>query len=275
MKKMMNKFEFPYNFDKQIIDFLKILDPKGETIECIYLPPFLADYKTILRESEQAAKLSNMSQIEYIEHIKYINKNFPNKIQLLLQKQNQILSKDKIIKYINLGIQKFCVGSIEQAKIIKEINSSFHITGSITMNINKEKLLKNLNFKYYFDDFVLPFYFCKSLNKIKELPNQYNYILLINATCNNQCQGTQHWNHQYLINEQEVLCPGLYDGNIENWNKTTLIRPMDLKIFKPYIKTFKLQDRGWPTNMIIKDYILYSSNYEIYPGIEYKEEFYL
>jgi hypothetical protein len=48
----MRSFEFPYNFDKNLLFGLKIFDPEGLTINCIYMPPYLKDYKTILRNGE-------------------------------------------------------------------------------------------------------------------------------------------------------------------------------------------------------------------------------
>jgi len=33
-------FEIPYNFDIKLIESLKIFDPEGLTIACIYIPPF-------------------------------------------------------------------------------------------------------------------------------------------------------------------------------------------------------------------------------------------
>ena len=80
----MKPFECPYNFDQKIIEMLYWFDPEGETIDCIYMPPYFHDYNTILRSGEQAALLDNMSWDEYKIHVKFINNKFPNKLQLLL-----------------------------------------------------------------------------------------------------------------------------------------------------------------------------------------------
>jgi hypothetical protein len=40
----MRQFEFPYNFDKNLINILHTLDPIGYSINCIYMPPFFEDY---------------------------------------------------------------------------------------------------------------------------------------------------------------------------------------------------------------------------------------
>lgn len=277
LRNKMRKFEFPYNFDKKIIDFLKCLDPKGVTIDCIYLPPYLKDYNTILRTAEQANFLNKLSRDEYENHLFYINKNFPNKIQLLLQKEDKILSSDLIQYYMSLGISKFCVATIEQAKIIKQINSQAIVVGSISMQISKEKILNNF-FEYnkFFNGFVLTFKDTKRLDYLKSLPQNFYYILLINAYCNIKCSGKQHWNHSYKNSDSEIKCPGIlsFDNSLITWEQSARIRPMDLGFFDPYISIYKLQDRGWPTDQIIRDYILYTSNYSIYPNIFYDKNLY-
>lgn len=271
---MNNTFEIPYNFDLNLINFLKILDPDGETISCIYIPPFVKDYQTILRGPEQAEELNSMTREEYENHIQIIQENFPGKMQLLLQKLDIIMNEDQIIYYQNLGFNNFCVANLEQAKIIKKINSNNIIVGSIAMNITLNDLVNNIQFKSYFDYFVLPFNFCKDLEQIKILPKNYKYILLVNAYCNSQCKGTHHWNFLYKKEDKEIYCPGILYKNNLKWENTTRIRPMDLNIFIPYIHVFKLQDRGWPTAEIIRDYILYTSDYSIYPEINYTEKIY-
>lgn len=272
----MREFEFPYNFDKQLIDILYLLDPQGKTINCIYLPPFLKDYQTILRSGEQAQFLNNLSRKEYEEHINYINKLYPGKIQLLLQKDNIYLNTEQIKYYSNLGITKFCVGSLKQAKLIRSICPNSNIIGSISLNINRKKILAEYSeFKKYFDGFVLPFIFSRNLNEIKNLPNDFYYILLINSYCNISCTGKQHWNFDYKINKP-IACPGILNNSLESisWDKSARIRPMDLAFFDPYITIYKLQDRGWPTAEIVRDYILYTTDYDIYPNIIYTEELY-
>lgn len=262
-------FEFPYNFDKKLIEILNILEGnKNNTIHCIYLPPLLKDYPSILRTGEQANLLNQMSEKEYISHIQYINNYFPNKIQLLLQKTDYILNKEKIEWYHNLGINKFCVGTIEQAKIIKEVNPKAEIIGSINMHITKKDLETNNELEKYFMGFVLDFSFGRKYNEIVTLPNKFKYIILVNSYCNNKCDGTHHWMYQYKKNSQEMKCPGILQDKSQ-WNNSVLIRPMDLKLWYPYISIFKIQDRGWPTADIIKNYILYTSDYNLYPGINY------
>lgn len=267
-------FEFPYNFDKKLIEILNTLGgSENNTIHCIYLPPLLKDYPSILRTGEQANLLDQMTEKEYIAHIQYIQSFFPDKIQLLLQKTDFILDKEKIKWYHNLGISKFCVGTIEQAKIIKEINPKAEIIGSINMHISKNELENNKELEKYFMGFVLDFSFGRKLNIIKTLPNKYKYIILVNSYCNNKCDGTHHWMYNYKITDKKMHCPGILQNKAQ-WENSVLIRPMDLKLWYPYISIFKLQDRGWPTADIIKDYILYTTNYNLYPEINYNINIY-
>lgn len=272
----MRKFELPYNFDKNLINILSILDPIGQTIDCIYVPPFLEDYQTILRTGEQAHFLASMTRTNYEDHINFINSIFPNKIQLLLQKNNIILSCDKLKYYRNLGIKNYCVGSVEQGKIIKEFDSSLKVVGSITLQINANKIQENYSeYINIFDSFVLPFKFSRNLNNFQNLPKGFNYILLINAYCNINCTGKKHWDFDYK-DSNGIVCPGILNNNSNSilWNKSARIRPMDLGFFDPYISIYKLQDRGWPTSDIIRDYILYTSDFSIYPNIIYSKDLY-
>lgn len=268
----MRQFEFPYNFDENLLNILSLFDPEGKTINCIYLPPYIKDYQTILRTGEQAYFLDNMTRDEYEKHIFFINTLFPKKIQILLQKKDLLLSEDKIKYYISLGVQNFCVASIEQAKLIKNINPKINVVGSISMQITKKEIIQNFStYKLYFDAFVLPFSASRKLNTLKYYPRQFKYILLVNASCHINCKGAHHWNFDYK-NDQGINCPGKL-GDIP-WDKACKIRPMDLGLFDPYIDIYKLQDRGWPTEMILRDYILYTSDYNDYPNISYTNKIY-
>ena len=267
----MRQFEFPYNFDKKLLYILQTFT-SGNDINCIYLPPYLKDYQTILRTAEQAEQLDKMSRQEYEDHLNFINSLFPNKIQILLQKTNIFLNAELVKYYINLGVKNFCVASIEQAKIIKQIDSTINIVGSIAMQITQEKIINNLQeFSLYFDSFVLPFSASRQLSELKKLPKNFNYILLINSLCSIKCNGKNHWNFDYK-EDKEIFCPGKL-GEIP-WNESAKIRPMDLGFFDPYISVYKIQDRGWPTEDILRDYVLYTSEYDNLPGIIYNTNYY-
>ena len=186
------------------------------------------------------------------------------------------MGKELIEYYRNLNISKFCAGSYDQAQLIKDIDKNINVVGSITMQINlKELIEKKEQYKNAFDSFVLTFKHSRNLEEIKKLPRNFSYILLINSFCNKNCGGKQHWNYNYK-DQLGVKCPGIYSGQKSkvSWENCALIRPMDLGFFDPYIDVYKLQDRGWPTSAIIRDYILYTTNYDLYPNIIYNEDLY-
>ena len=252
---------------------LKILDSsKNSFINCIYLPPYIHDYQTILRNPQQANLILNMTRKEYERHIQFINSVFPGKIQLLLQNPKKIMNTEEISYYNKLGINNFCSSSSQQSEIIRNTVSNSNIVGSISMKISKDHLEKHPEYNDLFDSFVLHFPYSRSINEIKQLPTSFKYLLLINSYCNIHCKGDHHWFSEFK-KEDNIPCPGIMI-NSKDWLNSALIRPMDLKLFDPYIQVYKLQDRGWPTSDIIRDFILYTSNYSIYPNITIDEKLY-
>lgn len=62
------------------------------------------------------------------------------------------------------------------------------------MHISKTKLEQNKDeYKQYFDAFVLDFGYNKDFIKIKGLPKEFKYMILINSRCNVFCDGDRHW----------------------------------------------------------------------------------
>lgn len=266
----MKPFEIPYNFDTKLIDFLEIYQEKIN-IHCIYLPPFKDHYKSAkyYHTGQTGVCVENTypkTILDYEYHIKYINSRFPNKIMLLLQQNNINMSIELLNYYFSLGIKKFCVGSLEQAKIIKEKfnNYNIEIFGSITMKINKLKLTEE-HIKY-FDGFVLWFPFNRDIKRIKKLPNNFKYILLINCKCCSFCDGTHHW-FASKEEEEHMYCPRKFfniNFQEQNFKNSIFIRPNDLQLFEPYISYYKLQGREYKTWQIISDIIYYTTDYNYY-----------
>lgn len=250
----MKSFEIPYNFDFELINFLKkypLLD-----IYSIYVAPFREHYLSA-KSYYGNIPLTSPRDIEiYKAHLNYINQYFPNKIMLLLQQNNQILDNQLLKFYINLGISKFCVGSLEQGKNIKKILPNAELTGSITMKINKEMLL-NKDFNI-FQGFVLWFPYNRNICALREMPTQFDYSLLVNCTCHKTCSGTQHWLAQTknIEQKQTLLCPQRKDPSFEN---SIFIPNYDLIFFNEYISHIKLQGREYPTSKIIEDIYNYTS----------------
>lgn len=160
---------------------------------------------------------------------------------LLLQQNNFCIDDELLAYYINLGFNKFCVGSIEQAKQIKKFLPSAEVIASITMKITYEEFISN-NKLEIFDGFVLFFTFNRDLDLIKKLPKKYKYILLVNCGCNIHCDGTHHWFASRTFEEgnkpEQHRCPNKIKPTY--WKDTIRIRPMDLNIFDPYISIYKL-----------------------------------
>lgn len=185
------------------------------------------------------------------------NKNFNNKITLLLQQNNKCLDTNLLKYYIdNLKINNFCVGSIEQAQQIKDINPLAEITGSITMKIMPDILNENISlYQQYFNNFVLWFPYNRDLQLIKQLPEEFKYILLINCACHKECQGTAHWLASSAEAESQIFCKASKDNNINN---KIYIPPQHLPLFNQYVSYYKLQGREYHTNEIIKDVVKYT-----------------
>lgn len=250
----MKSFEIPYNFDFELIDFLinyHLID-----IYSIYIAPFRNHYLSAKSFYETIPFNSPREINNYKEHIQYINKYFPNKIMLLLQQNNRILNNELLDFYLNLGISKFCVGSLKQAQEIKKRLNTAEIIGSITMKINKEMIMaKDFNI---FKGFVLWFPYNRNISAIKKLPKQFEYSLLVNCTCHKTCDGTAHWLAQTkkIETQQALLCPQRKDPSFEN---SIFIPNYDLIFFDKYIDHIKLQGREYNTQQIIKDIQNYTS----------------
>lgn len=271
------EFEIPYNFDPQLITLIKQFDNRPTQdfpsfVNCIYMPPYYHDYKTILRSGWQADQLQAMTRKEYERHVDFINQLYPGKVQILLQNPNIIMDADAVKYYNSLGINKFCSGSYEQSKIVRDNCDNSNIVGSITMRVSKEHLNNHPEYKEVFDGFVLHFPYSKSIEGIKEMPKDYYYLLLVNAFCQTTCPGVHHWFQQYIPGEKGAATEACVRPS--DWEKTALVNPADLHLFDPYIKVFKLQDRGWPTCEIFRDFILYTSNFDMYKNIDSDIKYY-
>lgn len=186
---------------------------------------------------------------------------------LLLQQNDNIMDNELLDWYINLGFKKFCVGSIQQAKVIKNISKEFEVVASITMKISPEQFKTDINLEKYFDKFVLWFPYNRDLETIKNLPKKYKYILLVNCSCNKNCDGTHHWFADKEIEDNiKNTCPNVLFG--KDYRQRILIRPTDLPVFNHYIDCYKLQGREYKTQDIIKDIVLYSTYYKRYEGLD-------
>lgn len=274
----MKIFEIPYNFDKKLIDGLQLIDPSANLYHSIYIPPYYRDYISAKYYynhpiGKDMKILHSLSREEYISHIDYIKNIYPNKLMLLLQQTDFILNKNFIQYYINLGFTKFCVGSIKQAKLIKDLLPSAEITGSITMKLSYNDFVTNLDLKKYFDNFVLWFPYNRDFQLIRQLPKHFNYVLLVNCNCSIHCLGSNHWFANKDYEEHITLhCPKIHFNH--EWSDLIKIRPMDLDLFTSNITYFKLQGREYNTEDILKDICVYSYDYSTLPNLNIAENIY-
>ncbi len=262
----LKKFEIPYNFDPKLLAGLNILKFPYDNISSIYLPPYEFDYPSVRRNDIMP------NEKEHLNQIKMIQNQFPGKIRLLLQQtDNNYLMTGKLLnKYLNLGITKFCVGSLNQAKEIKDILPKAEIIGSITMNINKEKIENNKE-KYlqYFNSFVLNYTYNKDLEKVQQLPNYYKYIFIINSNCVNQCEGN---NYCFDSKYNNFKCP--YDNVKNDFIYKSKISPIALSQFNNYSYSYKIVERGDSTEAILYNLIAYSFYFNQFQDIKLDNSFY-
>ena len=261
-------FDIPYNFDKTLIYLIDTIYFLNQNIYCFSLPPFHEDYSYIIKENFNNNKLF-ISKQEYYQHINLINtfidNKYKNKLQLLLENidKKDNMPKNVIQEYIKLGFTKFCVGNIEQGLIIKEVMPEAEVIGSITMHTTKEDIENNLDlYKELFTSLVLDFSYCKNINKIKELPKEFKYIMLINSLCNVNCKEVSTQSIDLLLQ------------SYKNFETSCLIRPMDLQLFDPYIFVYKFQNQDQKIKHIVRDLVLYTTDWVYYPDIIYNEDLY-
>lgn len=261
--------ELPYNFDMRWIDFLFLMDPEGINYDCIYLPPYWEDYYSAKYNYQGIYYLqNNITRKEYCEHITYINRTFPGKVCLLLQQNDKLLDQQLLEQfYMPLGIKQFCVGSIEQAKKIKEISKNLTVIASITMKLMPDELKQNQELKDNFDKVILFFPYNTHPDLVAQLPKGYQYILLVNCRCDDRCAGTHHW---FATREEELelipkVCPNL--NGTATKEHSMFICPLDLPKWIGKISGIKLQGREFPTEDLIMDFIAYNQDYKYY-GID-------
>ena len=258
----MKLFEIPYNFDRQLLPTLDLLHIDYHYINSIYMIPYPQDYIASWRNEDYQKLMNSMSREEYESQIQIIKSYFYGKMMLLLQQPDILLTKQQLDYYLSLGFTKFCVGSLAQAKQLKEKNSNLYVLASILNKIMPNNIIEHFDeYKKYLDGIVLHFYYNKNLSIIKQLPKDFEYVLLVNCWCSTYCEGTPHW--LYGDSSACRIAPYKKASIPIPWAETGMVRPCDLELFEPYIKSFKLQGRDYPTWKLVQDIILYF-NSQIY-----------
>lgn len=249
----MIKFDVPYNFDTDLISLFSKDDVNN--VNCFFFPPPAKNYESVCRTRNQYMK-NFMDMKEFIKHVEIINSFKENGSKLLLQRPDILVSKDDIKMYIDSGIKRFCVGNINQAISIKEIDSNLEVTASILMQADDCFIRTHSIIKDCIDIIVLPFFYCNNLDSVKyiteEFPN-FKYTLLCNSQCGRNCKGLLHWLLPYdYSGNTNILCPD------DRFSNNTLMDPCILGNYSKYIDSFKLIDRSMPSRDIYYQFMLYA-----------------
>lgn len=238
----MRYFEVPYNFDKNLITELCANDTTY--IHSIFFPPYYKDYfsaKTYITKRVEERE-------DYADHIQNLQHKLGYKGMLLIQNKS-ILDTNLLINFYisRLKITKFCVGCLEQAKIIKSINPDFEVVSSVCMKLEESELC-NEEYSKYFDYFILWFPFYRNLKRVSLLPKYNKYIVLANCVCSIYCNGTHHW---FTTNEDDIKCPML----TEDYSLKTSVKilPEHLPIWDKYVSVYKIQGRELSTQGILNE----------------------
>ena len=246
-------FDIPYNFDTTLLSFFKESDK--EKINCFYFPLPSSLYHSVIRTDNQYENIP-IDKDSFFKHVELLNNFKENSCKLLLQRPDIFLETEEIKEYINAGIKRFCVGSIYQAKIIKDIDKNLEVTASILMQIDEDFLNNYSIIDKYFDNIVLPFKYCNDPEQVKNITThfpQFKYTLLCNSQCSRSCKGIHHWLlPPYYKGDFRTLCP---DDRFQN---NTLINPDFLNQYKN-IDSFKLIDRSMPSTEIHYQFKLYTN----------------
>lgn len=249
------KYEVPFNFDLRLLDFLQESIDK-DWIEFIFLPPFKGDSSNARSHTEGVEKAWGTykepdTREEYDFYIKEIQKRGFNP-GVLLQKEEG-LPMDVLKHYIDLDINTFVVNSDKLASTLKKIDSKYKVIASITKTLSAKDLWeKDLSM---YDKIVLHFPFNRALSRLKELPPYYKYSILANSYCLYNCAvAKEHWNST-PENSHSIKC---FKGDRKE--DLIYIPPEYIKLFQPYVDSFKIQGREYPTSILQEEIYCYYKN---------------
>lgn len=238
------KFEVPYSFDEDIIAYYKHY---SSYINFLFLPPYhedLMNTRTCLQSNIKGVSYMPQTREEYEYHLKLIKAD-KLRFVVLWQDRKNVISKDFLDYYTNLGASGFIIANDVNAKIIKEYDSKLLVISSIVQRLCKDISTKNFD---YYDYCVLFYPFTRSLNAIKKLSKLKDKLVLMpNTYCHTDCQGIQHWYVKDISTfEFDKHCPAYNDST-----KSTFIYPEHLYLFDNYVGGYKLQGREYSTDTII------------------------
>lgn len=261
----MKKFEIPFNFDIELLNFLDDNIDKN-WIEFLFLSPFKEDGINARSHVENVNVNGWTYRVpetrdEYTKIIEEIQKRGYRPAVLL--QETRYFPMDKLDYYFKLGIRDFVVNNDQVALNIKNKDSSYNVVASITKTLSANDIAQN-DYSMY-DRIVLHFPFNRALDRLKELPQKYNYTILANSYCCYKCTvAKKHW---YSTPEEakKLNC-------IKHDDKDSLvyIPPEYIYLFEPYAASFKLQGREYPTYKLANEiYYYYNRLHNPMAGVIY------
>lgn len=229
------KFKVPYIFDLRIPKFYSIY---ADRISTVYLPPYKDDaYNTRMeRNSNIIGRRRYVAQnrSEYEHHINNL-KLYGLNLSLLWQDRNNRIDPEIVSYYDSLGINGYTVCADSDAKLIRNISPSAHITSSITRVSNGN--ITDEEYYMLYDKIVLMWSYNRAIETLMKFPEslQKKIILLINTWCCLQCTGVKHWYH---LGDYQAECKIQTDIR-----QSAFIYPEHLNYFDKYVREYKLEGR--------------------------------
>lgn len=261
----MKKFEIPFNFDIELLNFLdKNIDKNW--VEFLFLSPFKDDGINARSHVENVNVNGWTYKVpetrdEYTKIIGEIQSR-GYRPAILLQEPEQIPIK-RLEYYFKLGIRDFVVNNDQVALNIKNKDSSYNVVASITKTLSANDIAEN-DYSMY-DKIVLHFPFNRALDRLKELPQKYSYTILANSYCSYKCAvAKKHW-YSNAEESKNINC-------VKHDNKDSLvyIPPEYLHLFELYTSSFKLQGREYPTHILANEiYYYYNKLHNPMAGVIY------
>lgn len=240
----MKKFEVPYNFDE---DLIKFYIKHTSYINFLYLPPFKEDLintRSSIQSSSKGQCYMPATREEYEGHLKLIVRA-GLRFVVLWQSRDNIISRNLLEYYTNLGAIGFTIANDDNAKIIKEYNPELIVICSLVQKLQHN--IRNRDFSLY-DYLILYYPFNRSLDALQELMELKNKIVLMpNTMCHIECPSFHHWFPQNINGFQPQIECWVKEKTLD---KSGFIFPEHLFLFDRFVSGYKLQGREYPTEAI-------------------------
>ena len=140
MKKL---FEVPYNFDKELIKYYK---KHADRINFLYIPPYkddLLNTRSSIQTKVKGHCYMPQSREEYERHLFFV-RHANLRFVVLWQDRNSIISTEQLDYYTQLGASGFIIANDNNAKIVKDYDSSLLVICSLVQKLQRNILKINL-----------------------------------------------------------------------------------------------------------------------------------